>query len=287
MRFALLCLGFAALSGAKEVAHVLLLGGQSNMQGIAKLAPEDRIALPGTLFWEGKAFAPLDMATTRVSGRPGEFGPELGLVRRLRERGVTHDLHLVKFYRSGQPLDAGFDNDRWLGPDGAPGRATFWPGAKAGDPNVGRHYQAWLAQCRAALGAIRAAGKEPEVLGILWVQGEADAKHEIAAGRYPASLRLLRSRLSADLGIPEPPLAYAQVLPAAEGMPRFPSRDLLRRRMAELDAKSGHADAAPGFTMARTDGFGCLPDRVHFDRAGQLSLGAALADALLVASPSR
>lgn len=281
------CLLLASLAGAKEVAHVLLLGGQSNMQGVAKLAPEDRVALPRAFFWDGKAFAPLDLATTRVSARPGEFGPELGLVRRLRERGVAGDLHLVKFHRSGQPLDAGFDSDRWLGPDGAPGRATFWPGAGPADPNVGRHYQAWLGQCRAALGALRDSGKDPKVIGIVWVQGEADAKQAVAAGRYPANLRLLRARLSADLGIPEPPLAYAQVLPAAEGMPRFPSRDLLRRRMAELDALSGHADATPGFRMARTDGFGCLPDRVHFDRAGQLSLGAALADALPGGSPSR
>lgn len=287
MRLTFLCLLLAALSGAKEAAHVLLLGGQSNMQGIAKLAPEDRVALPGALFWDGKAFAPLDLATTRVSSRPGDFGPELGLVRRLRERGMARDLHLVKFYRSGQPLDAGFDGDRWLGPDGGPGRATFWPGTGAGDPNAGLHYQAWLGQCRVALAALRAAGKEPKVIGIVWVQGEADAKHAVAAGRYPASLRLLRSRLSADLGVSEPPFAYAQVLPAAAGLPRFPARDLLRRRMAELDALSGHADATPGFRMAGTDGFGCLPDKVHFDRAGQLSLGAALADALLGASPSR
>jgi hypothetical protein len=287
MRFACACLLMATLAGARDIAHVLLLGGQSNMQGIAKLAPEDKVALPGAVFWDGKGFEPLDLATTRVSLRPGEFGPELGLVRRLRERGVSHDLHLVKFYRSGQPLDAGFDSDRWLGPDGGPGRATFWPGAKPGDPHVGRHYQAWLAQCRAALAALRAAGKEPKVIGIVWVQGEADAKHEVAAGRYPASLRLLRSRLCADLGISEPPLVYAQVLPAAEGEPRFVARDLLRRRLADLDAASGHADATPGFHMTRTDGFGCLPDKVHFDRAGQLSLGAALADALLGGKPSR
>lgn len=277
----------ATLAGAKDVAHIVLLGGQSNMQGIAKLAPEDKVALSGIVFWDGKGFEPLDLATTRVSGRPGEFGPELGLVRQLRARGVAHDLHLVKFYRSGQPLDAGFDNDRWLGPDSGPGRATFWPGAKPVDPHVGRHYQAWLAQCRAALSAIRDAGKEPKVMGIVWVQGEADAKHEVAAGRYPASLRLLRSRLAADLGVAEPPFAYAQVLPAAEGMARFPARDLIRRRMTELDAKSGHADATPGFHLARTDGFGCLPDKVHFDRAGQLSLGAALADALLGGKPPR
>lgn len=278
---ALLALAVAATSA--EPVDIHILGGQSNMQGIAKLEPRDRVEIPGARFWNGRDFEPLDLASTRVSTRPGDFGPELGLARRLRERGAG-ELWLVKFHRSGQPLDAGFDGEKWAGPAAGPGRATFWPGTGPGDPNIGRHYRDWLAQCRAAMASLRAAGKEPRLAGIAWVQGEADAKHETAAARYPDNLRLLRARLCSDLGQPPAPLAYAQVLPAAEGIPRFGSRDLLRRRMAELDARSGHPDATPGFHMVRTDGFESLPDRVHFNRAGQLALGAALADALITKS---
>jgi hypothetical protein len=283
--FAWLLLSWVGLVAVERTpVAVYLLGGQSNMQGLGKLPelpPAELVELPGVFFWNGKAFEPMQPGKTRLSNRVGEFGPEVGFVRGLRAAGVKGDFYLIKHYLSGQPLDAGWSNARWQGPDPGPKRATFYPGKEATDPNIGLHYLAWQRMNTAAFAALREAGKEPVVKGIAWVQGEADAKHEISAQRYPATLALLRQRLSADLALkPEPPLAYAQVLPAAGPVARFVARDLLRRRMAEADESSRHADAVPGLRMVKTDGFGVIADLVHFDADGQIKLGTALGAAL-------
>lgn len=283
----LLSLFFAWVSLAaveRQPVNVYLLGGQSNMQGLGKVAelPQaDRAALPGVFFWNGHGFEPLQPGKTKVSTRAAEFGPELGFVRGLRAAGVQGDVYLVKHHLSGQPLDAGWNNAQWEGPEPGPKRATFYPGKHAADPNVGLHYVAWRQVNLAAFAYLRADGKEPLVKGVAWVQGEADAKHEVSAQRYPATLALLRQRLLADLSLKaEVPFAYAQVLPAAGDVPRFVARELLRRRMAEADEASGHAAAVPGLRMVKTDGFSVLADHVHFDTAGQLELGSALAATL-------
>jgi hypothetical protein len=278
-------LALASVSASEPTpVSVYLLGGQSNMQGLGKVAElpaADLAVIPGVFFWNGKTFEPLQVGKTKVSTRAAEFGPEVGFVRGLRAAGVQGDVYLVKHHLSGQPLDAGWNNAHWEGPEPGPKRATFYPGKDAADPNVGLHYLAWQKLNTAAFAALRADGKEPVVKGIAWVQGEADAKHEVSAQRYPATLALLRQRLVSDLKLKaDVPFAYAQVLPAAGDVPRFVARDLLRRRMAEADGASGHTDAVPGLRMVKTDGFSVLADHVHFDTAGQLKLGAALGAAL-------
>ena len=114
-----------------EEADVYLLAGQSNMQGLGRVArlPEAwRSPLDGVRFWNGEAFEPLDPSTTRISSRAGEFGPELGFARGLRDGGQPRGLHLVKFHRSGQPLHHGWDGNRWVGGEAQPGRRNFHPG---------------------------------------------------------------------------------------------------------------------------------------------------------------
>ena len=280
-----LLLALASLCAAERTpVTVYLLGGQSNMQGLGKVAElpaADLAVVPSVFFWNGKAFEPMQVGKTKLSTRAAEFGPEVGFVRGLRAAGVQGDVYLIKHHLSGQPLDAGWSNTKWEGAEPGPKRATFYPGKDAADPNVGLHFLAWQKMNMAALAALRADGKEPVVKGIAWVQGEADAKHEVSAQRYPATLALLRQRLISDLKLKaDVPFAYAQVLPAAGDVPRFVARDLLRRRMAEADGASGHADAVPGLRMVKTDGFSVVADHVHFDTAGQLKLGAALGAAL-------
>ena len=267
-----------------RVIRVLLLGGQSNMQGMGKvsqLSPAQAAPIAGVRFWTGDAFEPLDPKVTPLSLRPGEFGPEIGLLRRLRAGGDDAPIAVIKHFVGGQGLDAGWDGDSWRGEAAGPGRKTFYPGERAADPNTGLHYQSWLTRMRAGLAALRKEGLEPEVIGIVWVQGERDAIRLESARRYDANLLRLRERLAEDLALPSPPaLAFARVLPAAADVPRFAARADLLKAMDRLDDGSARP-LNPGVRGARTDGFGCLPDKVHFDTKGQLQLGAALADALI------
>ncbi len=280
----LLGTGCQGTPAPQPATDVYLLAGQSNMQGIGKLAELPagwREPLDDVWFWNGEAFEILDPATTRLSTRAGEFGPELGFARGLRAAGITGPVYLVKFHRSGQPLHPGWDGNTWVGIQPGPDRRTFHPGDGPDDPNLGRHYRNWLAQVRQALASLDAAGQEPRIRGVVWMQGEQDSKRAESADSYAANLRRLRSRLGEDLDTTALPWVYGQVLPHEPAMERFVARESIRAQMAALDARSGQPAATPGMWMVSTDGMPLLPDTVHYDAEGQRRLGLAFAAAMV------
>lgn len=275
IRALLLTVGFIVSASAREV-DVYLLGGQSNMQGIAKLAdlPQHQLTpAPGVLFWNGKEFEPLIPGETKSSQRAGEFGPELSFAHAIPTPG--RPVFLVKYSASGMPLDAGWNADKWLG-GAQPGRVNFFPGTHRADPNRGRLYSAMITRFGEAIGALYQHGDTPVIRGFLWMQGEQDAKNAISAERYPANLKLLRHRLSEDLRVADLPMAFGQVLPYNPPLPRFTFRDLIRRQMAACDMDSGSPLAIAHCRMVSTDGFPIGTDTVHYIAKGQLLLGAAL-----------
>lgn len=266
---------------------VYLLGGQSNMQGIAKIAdvPAGVLRdLPEVFFWNGKAFVPMVAGKTKTSGRSGEFGPELGFA--LEMAGRSRPVYLIKYYATGMPLHHGWNGNVWVGGEPCPGRRNFHPGAKADDPNQGTLYRAMLAEFRAGLSSLKQGGDTPVIRGFLWMQGEQDSKHELSATTYAASLRQLHDRLVEDIGAGvRMPMVFGQVLPHDPALERFTHRMEIRAQMAVADSRSGHAGAIPGVRMVSTDGFGLLPDTVHYNADGQLRLGRAFAKALEAMSP--
>lgn len=277
--------GAAAAAGAGDV-DVYLFGGQSNMQGIGKIAdlPADVTREPpNTFFWTGRTFEPLVVGTTTTSTRVGEFGPEIGFAT---ASPAERPRYLVKHAASGMPLHHGWNAAAWVGDPPAPKRRNFYPGERPDDPNQGTLYREMLARFRAGIAAVRQRGDTPAVRGFLWMQGEADAKHERSATDYAASLRRLRDRLAADLDLESLPFAFGQVLPHERAMARFTHRREIRAAMAAADGRSGSPTAIPLARMVPTDGFGLLPDTVHYDAAGQLALGRAFAEALRNAAPA-
>jgi len=270
-------------AAAAEV-DVYLLGGQSNMQGIGKLAnlPADvPKAIPHTQFWNSRAgrFEPLVLGQTQTSSRAGEFGPEVGFA--LGMATADRPICLVKYHASGQPLHHGWSGNKWVGGEPGPARTNFYPGEKPDDPCAGRLYRSMLAKYCAAIAHLKSQGHTPVVKGFVWMQGEQDSKHEVSATSYATSLRRLRDRLGQDLGLGEPlPIVFGQVLPYEPAMDRFTHRKEIRAQMAAADEASGEADAIDDAKMVSTDGLGLLPDTVHYNAAGQLRLGREFAEAM-------
>lgn len=274
----------ASLPLAAQPVDVYLLAGQSNMQGAGKLAnaPASFLTpITNARFWSGDEFVTLEPGKTQTGGRPGEFGPELGLARAIAEARPGRKIYVVKFARSGQPLHHGWNGNKWASADPAPGRKTFYPGEDAGDPNTGVHYRDMLEVFGAALSNLRDEGVDFRVAGFAWMQGEQDSKNVLSAEGYAQSLKRLHRRLREDLGVDRLLFVFGQVLPHAPALERFTHRVQVRQSMANADCRSGHADAIPDVYMVSTDGLPLLEDTVHYDAEGQIRLGSAFGRALL------
>lgn len=276
---------------ADRRVDVWLFGGQSNMQGIAQLAdlpPDVPKNIPNAWFWNDQRFEPLVLGQTKLSGRTGEFGPEVGFALQMAQS--EHPNYLIKYSASGMPLDHGWNGDTWVGGEPQPGRRNFYPGETPDDPNTGTLYREMCARFLAAVKHLEGEGYRPVIRGFLWMQGEQDSKHKESANNYAANLKRLRQRLAADLNAPAGlPLVFGQALPYEPAAARFTHRLELRAQMAAADAESRRPEAIRNAKMVATDGFGLLPDTVHFNADGQLRLGIGMAKAMkaLLAVPTR
>ena len=283
----LTALGAAGFSSGEPVpagrpADVYLLAGQSNMQGtgvIAELPADAAKPAANALFWTGAKFEPLIPGQTPTAGTPGRFGPEITFAQSMAARNPARDVLTVKFALSGQPLHHGWDGPRWAGSPPAPNRANFHPGESAQDPNTGRHYRAMMAVLGKALADLRSRKADFALRGIVWMQGEQDAKHPESAVSYALNLARLKRRIESDAGAAPVPLVFGQVLPHDPPLPRFTHRAEIRLAQAHADARSGHADAIPLARMISTDGLPLNGDTVHYTSAGLSTLGRLFADA--------
>jgi hypothetical protein len=270
-----------------HIAHVYILSGQSNMAGSGQakeLAADWQQPIDNALIFKKGGFVPVEAGTT------GRFGPEIGFAHYLANNHPQKPkVYLIKFALSGQPLDAGWtkptaDGGGWVGPEPGPNRTTFYPGTGPDDPNIGLHYKRLYSHVSAALQQLRDDGLTPTLRGIVWMQGEADAKHEVSAGRYDKTLALFKQRIEEDFADGnDVPLVFGQVLPHEPAMKRFTSRDLIRQRMAEADWRSDSKRAVPNIWMVPTENMELLKDTVHYSTKGLLTMGQAFGVEMLKA----
>ena len=262
-----------------KLARVYILAGQSNMAGSGQanqLAEMWQQPVEGALIYQGGAFK------TLAAGNKGRFGPELGFAHYLVKNNPNPSrIFIIKFALSGQPLDAGWnggaaDGSSWVSPEPGPNRKTFYPGTSPDDPNMGLHYKKMAEHISAAMKKLGEDGYHPELQGIVWMQGEQDAKNEVSAGRYDRSLAVFKTRLEKDFNSGNHvPFVFGQILPHEPALDRFTHRDLIRQRMAEADHRSGSERAVKGVWMVPTEGMELLKDTVHYSTKGQLALGQA------------
>ena len=292
-RLLLACLFSLLISGAPPtyaepeqatgmpVARVYILSGQSNMNGSGQANQFSGFwqePIEGAMFYRG-TFQPL--VAGGKDGKSGRFGPEVGFAHYMMQNSPNPSkIFIIKFALSGQPLDAGWtkptaNGGGWVGPEPGPDRTTFYPGTSPDDPNIGRHYKRLMQYVAAGMQQLKKDGYLPELQGIVWMQGEADAKHEVSAGRYDKTLALLKKRIEEDLSSDSVPFVFGQVLPHEPALERFTHRDLIRQRMAEVDNRSGDKRAVANIWMVPTEGMELLDDTVHYSTKGQLALGQA------------
>ncbi|MFW5751069.1 MAG: sialate O-acetylesterase [Planctomycetota bacterium] len=226
---------------------VLLLAGQSNMEGSGRSADLDRAALPRTVrIFTDTGWVGIDQLRER-------FGPEIGVAEVLAERGEAEQTALIKHAVGGTSSLA------WE-PDWDPREA-----ARTDNADAGPLYRQLLDR----VGAARE--HDPiDPVGVLWMQGESDARHPEVAPAYANTMRRIIDAWRNDLARPDLPVVMGLVDPPANAFPAAELVQAAQRLLAENDAHIALVD---------TTDLSKWSDALHYDSAGVRELGRRLATA--------
>jgi len=240
-----------------ETVKLFLLGGQSNMAGAGRKAeaPKEMLqAHPRVKMWNGKQFVPFP---TGPSER-GSFGPEVGFAHAMAGASGDETIYLVKHAVGGTSLYGDWD------------------------PKKGKLYAGFAKKAAAAIKALKADGKTVDVAGMLWMQGEQDSKDSDNPGPAKAYEKNLRNLIATVRKAynPQMPFVIGRIhITLLKAKPHrgkdFGQAGVVRAAMgtvAETDKLTGMID---------TDKLGLHKDNVHFDTAGQLTMGKDFAKELL------
>ncbi len=220
--------------------HLFLLAGQSNMAGRGKIDQESRRAHERvlTLDKSGEWVAAVDPLHF---DKPKIVGVGLGktFAEDYADRYPEVTVGLIPCAVGGSPIDA------WR------------PG--------GHHRSTNTHPYDDAIARVKLAMKSGVLKGILWHQGESDAKPALAA-EYEQNLHALIARFRDQLNSPSVPFIAGQ-------MGKFPERpwDEDRKRVDAVHQRLPSSVAATGFVVS--DGLSHKGDFAHFDTSSYRTLG--------------
>jgi hypothetical protein len=223
--------------------QVFLLGGQSNMVGQGM--PIDLPTLlqgphADILFYS-------NLTNSLVSLQPGnKFGPEITFGRDMADADPAQSFGLVKHAKGGTSLVTDWKPDI--------------------DDNVYADFRTTVAN---GLAAMLNAGHTTEIVGMLWTQGERDARLGQTTSQYETNLNAFIADIRSNYG-PALPFYISQLSILQTNI----SADQLA---AIRQAQANVADDDPNAYLIDTDSFGMKTDNLHFNSDGQISLGSAFA----------
>lgn len=234
-------LAFNATDAAEKPLKVFVLAGQSNMVGkrsVARQLPENlRQPQKTAFFFTGKDWVPLAPGKTEKRG----FGPEISFAEHMA-KSLGEPIGIIKHSIGGTSL------------------AGDWSPAR---PN-GLYAK--------LLGLVKAAqAKKPiQVVGMVWMQGGADAKSPAKAKAYKTNLTAFIKRARLDYGSKD---MYFVCGRSAAPVKKYPNIKHVRA------AQEGIALA--GYSWVDCDNLPMSKDGVHYSTKGQVQSGHMFADAML------
>lgn len=232
---------------------VFVLAGQSNMAGYgttAKLSAAYRKTPSNVQFY--------------LNGYPAEmsrfarFGPEVSFAHAMARQYPHKTIKLIKFAVGGTSLFA------WA-PNWNLNKARTTRNASAGP------------LFKKLLQTIRThTGKEGSKLsGVLWMQGETDARYPAAAHSYSQNLSHFVQALRRELQSPHLAFFMGEVDPPIK---IFPYRDIVRKaqRTSSKTIRNSQLISTKGLTKRN--------DHLHYNTDGQIALGMRFAQAYIRAN---
>ncbi len=246
---------------SQQIVKVFILAGQSNMAGAAnadELFPQQRKTPSNIRLWEGGQFRDLVWQKS--------FGPEVGFVDGLTKAGVTGPVVLVKLGPGGTHLYGDWEPTGTVKQvEGAPTRGL---------------YAKLQGEIAAAQAALKNQGQTAQFCGMLWMQGERDARSKLMGEAYYANLRALIAQVRKDQAVPDMPVVIGRISPRKIVVDLGPAFQVQPYRQTVRDAQEKVARDDGRAAWVDTDD---LPqfDNLHYDAAGQLMLGRRFARATL------
>ena len=196
------------------------------------------------------------------------FGVELTFAQRLRELRPGVMIAIVKYARGGTSIDTL-----------AAGAAGSWDPAFSGGQGVNQfdHFLVTLHNARRNTD-VDGDGAPDELLpaGILWMQGESDANHAVAASRYGENLSTLIGAIRSELGESNLPVVIGRISDSGRDSDGrvWDYASMVRQAQTAFVATDVNA-----ILVTSTDSY-AYSDPWHYDSAGYLDLGRRFAEAL-------
>jgi hypothetical protein len=217
---------------AAEPLKVFIFAGQSNMVGkrslVADLPPVLQQAQENVIF-TGEQWVPLDPSTIQKKG----FGPEVAFTHAMSNK-LNEPIGVVKYSKGGTDIAEDWSPTR---PDSL--------------------YHKLLKLVRAAQ-----ASREIEIIGMLWMQGEADSKERQMAEAYAENIQQFITQARTDFASPEMIFICGRVNAPAK---RFPYTDAVRSAQENCLLKR--------YAFSDLDDLPKGTDTVHYTTQGIVMMG--------------
>lgn len=248
------------LKSESSKVKVFLLGGQSNMSGwspLSEVPVEFKRKYPDVLAWIDGGEASDGVSRRWMSlipglGKSGTYiGPELSFGPELARYFPDEKIALLKYSYGGTDL------------------VSHWRPPSSGK-TTGDFYKGFVKSVYDGLAALPV-GLEPEIAGMIWMQGESDAiQTKEVADEYEFNLTNLIHDIRSEFKVPEMPFVIGQI---SEAMAWNAFGSTVRKAQSDLGKKISNTS-----TIITTDlGF---TDPWHYSGWGEIILGERFATSL-------
>ncbi|ANW96230.1 hypothetical protein AXE80_08040 [Wenyingzhuangia fucanilytica] len=284
----LICSLFCALCFAqKKEVQVVLLAGQSNMQGhgnyeALEVSVQQRIekianrVLLSTSNNPNVAARPLSYFVS--TNQPEKykftkhFGPEIMIGLTLAEKFPNQEFLLIKTAVGGTSLYGAW-NPNW-----SQEKANL--AERGAERKAMKLYEAHLTHVQNDLKRLKAEGKPYKILGMVWMQGEGDTNKEITAKSYKENLTALIKGCRTSLEMPQMPFVIGEVNPLSRKYKEGP--DLVRKAMEEVANQDKNTGIVKTSRDSSWSDYPKHSDNLHYNTEGQKRLGTAMAKELIL-----
>ena len=239
LKLAFLCLLVWGSSASAQQELIFILAGQSNMAGHAqrsKLPAVYRRNPRNVSFYYNVYKTPLNHFA--------HFGPEIGFAHAISKRFPRHHIKLIKFAVGGTSMLA------WS-PNWSAHRANLTRNASAGPL-----FRKLLQTADASYNS-----KTSHINGVLWMQGETDAKYPAVARQYIHNLRSFVIALRRQLDNRPTQFIVAGVNPPVK---QFPAAVVVYHAQKQVVA------GMQNMKFVQTNDLSKRNDNLHYDAVGQL-----------------